>query len=586
MASSFNPAPQQVESGPSNRPSGWVGNNRYLLLCLVLVVVTLALYYPVHHYPFFELDDYIYVTGDPHVLGPLNWSTVKWAFTHPFVANYDPLTFFSHNFDVQMFGLNAGGHHEVNVILHALNVVLLFWVLWRATGFAGRSFMVAALFALHPVQVENVAWIAERKTILSTVFFLLALGAYRWYARKPGERRMTVVEGLYVLGLLAKPQVITLPFVLLLWDYWPLRRMFPKAPDSSTAGAQVFPPQSFRSLIQEKGLLFVIAAVDAVLTMMAQQVAGAQKWPYTFAIRLENAIVAYVQYLGKAVWPAHLVFEAPYLGDSIRWWEVFAASVVLLAVSVLVAAGRRHRYLVVGWLWFLGSLVPMIGLVVQPHLEALANRYAYTAFLGLFLMVCWGVADWANYRHLPRLVLPVTSLVVLAVLAPITERQIGYWKDSVTQWSHTLQVTPRNWTAELGLGIAYQQQGQPERALPHLYRAAQEKPDDPDVNLGIAVVEHQRGNLRLAIPYYRKALAVSTDPRITNQAWANLGHIYSDLGDVARAQECYEALRAPHPAPPRPTINWHGAWWRDLGPYVRGRFHQWRSENTSSSQSR
>ena len=182
--------------------------------------------------------------------------------------------------------------------------------------------------------------------------------------------------------------------------------------------------------------------------------------------------------MGKAVWPAHLVFEAVYRGDSIRWWEVFGASLVLLAISALVAAGRRHRYLVVGWLWFLGTLVPMIGLVVQPHLEALADRYAYISFLGLFLMVCWGVADWAKYRHLPRFVLPVTCLAVLAVLSVITHRQIGYWRDSVTLWTHTLQVTPRNWVAELGIGISYQQQGQLEEALPHFYRAAQDRPED------------------------------------------------------------------------------------------------------------
>ena len=581
MVSSLGLKPQPVESGPDNRPFGWAENKKYFLLCLVLVIATLALYYPVGHYPFCELDDSVYVTGDAHVLGALNWSTVRWAFTHPFAANYDPLTFFSHNFDVRMFGLNAGRHHQVNVILHALNAVLLFWVLKRATGCAGRSFMVAALFAVHPIQVENVAWIAERKTILSTLFFLLALGAYGWYARKPVERRMTVVECLYVLGLLAKPQVITLPFVLLLWDYWPLRRMFAQAPESSTAGAEVFPPRSFSRLIEEKTLLFVIAAVDAVVTMMAQQVAGAHKWPYTLAIRLENAIVAYAQYLEKALWPANLVFEAVYRGDSIRWWEVVGASVVLLVITVLVVAGRRHRYLVVGWLWFLGILVPMIGLVVQPHLEALADRYAYTSFLGLFLMVCWGVADWAKYRHLPRLVLPVTSLAVLAVLSVITHRQIGYWKDNVTLWTHTLQVTHRNWMADWSIGIAYQQQGQLEEALPHFYRAAQDRPDDPGVNLGIAVVEHQRGNLRLAIPYYRKVLAVSQDPKITAQAWANLGHVYSDLGDIAQARECYEALR-PRPAPPAPAINWHGAWWRDLGPFIRERFRQWRSEDASS----
>jgi hypothetical protein len=337
-------------------------------------------------------------------------------------------------------------------------------------------------------------------------------------------------------------------------------------------------------LIKEKIPLFVIAAVDAGLTMVAQRVVGGQEWPYTLAIRLENAIVAYAQYVGKAVWPAHLVFEAMYRGDSIRWWEVLGASVVLLAISGLVVAGRRHRYLVVGWLWFLGTLVPMIGLVVQPHLEALADRYAYTSFLGLFLMVCWGTAEWAKYRHLPRLVLPVTCLAVLAVLSVITHRQIGYWRNSLTLWTHTLQVTHRNWMAEWSIGVSCQERGQHEEALAHFYRAAQDKPMDPGVNLGIAVVEHQHGNLRLAITYYRKVLAVPADPLVTSRAWANLGHAYSELGDSARARECYEALR-PRPAPPVPATNWHGAWWRDLGPFIRSRLRQVGSDDASSPQS-
>jgi tetratricopeptide (TPR) repeat protein len=222
----------------------------------------------------------------------------------------------------------------------------------------------------------------------------------------------------------------------------------------------------------------------------------------------------------------------------------------------------------------------MIGLI-QISLPAMADRYAYVSFIGLFLMVCWGVAEWAKHLHLPRLVLPVTSLAVLAVLSVITHRQIGYWKDSVSVWQHSIEVTPQNWASELGIGIAYQRQGQPEEALPHFYRAAQDRPEDVDVNMGIALVEHQRGNLRLAIPYYRKVLAVSKDPRIITQARTNLGHAYNDLGDSASAEECFQALR-PRPAPPVPGINWHGAWWRDLGPYVRARFWQRGSDDAPS----
>ncbi len=253
----------------------------------VLVAATLAVYYPVHNYAFFNVDDSIYVYENPHVLGPLDWSTVKWAFTHTFALNYDPLTFLAHNLDVQLFQVNPGRHHEVNVVLHALDAVLLFLVFTRATGFAGRSFMVAALFAVHPVNVESVAWVSELKTMLSTAFFLLALEAYRWYARRPLLRRMALVAFLYGLGLLAKPQVITLPFVLLLWDYWPLRRMFAGDPNAlrGTKDIESFHLSSFLKLVKEKIHLFIIAVGDTVITIFAEQKGSVREWPYTFSIR-------------------------------------------------------------------------------------------------------------------------------------------------------------------------------------------------------------------------------------------------------------------------------------------------------------
>ena len=555
-----------------------------LLLSLLLVAAIVALYYPVRHYPFIDFDDNYYVTDSPHVLGILDWSTVRWAFTHPFARNYDPLTFFSHSLDVQMFQLDAGRHHEVNVILHVVDALLLFWVLKRATGFTGRSFMVAALFAVHPINVENVAWISERKTVLSTVFFFLALGAYRWYASQPKLRRMAVVAFLYGLGLLAKPQVITLPFVLLLWDYWPLRRMSGAGPDSSMVDrTEVYPLRSFSALVKEKVPLFAIAAVDALLTMVAQRVVGAETWPYTFAVRLENSVVAYAQYVREAFWPTNLAFEAVYRGNSIRWWEVLAASVVMLAITALVAAERRHRYLVVGWLWFLGTLVPMIGLVVQPHLEALADRYAYTSFIGLFLMVCWGAADWAEQKHLPRAVLPITSVVILIALSVLTHRQVGYWSDRVTLWTHTLQVTHRNWIAETHLADDDLQHGRTAEALARYYKAEQDEPRSQGVNLNIALIEHKRGNLKPAIEHYLRVLAVSEDEATKTQVLANLGHAYSDLGDFARAQECYQAALHPVP-PPRPAIDWRGEWWRDLGPWLRQYLHKWRSGVSTPAQ--
>jgi protein O-mannosyl-transferase len=524
-----------------------------ILPSLVLIAATLAVYYPVHRYAFFHLDDSVYVYANPQVSRPLDWSAVKWAFRHRFALNYDPLTFLAHNIDIQLFQMNPGRHHEVNVVLHVLDVVLLFWVLRRATGFGGRSFMVAALFALHPINVENVAWISELKTLLSTAFFLLALGAYRWYARRPLWRRMTLVAFLYLLGLLAKPQVITLPFVLLLWDYWPLRRMLAADPDAArgTTGAGAFPPASFFALLREKIPLF-IAAGDAVITMYAEQKTDVREWPYTFAIRAGNGILSYARYLGKLLWPLHLSYLYLHPGYSLRWSQVWASLILLIAVSAFVIAQRRQRYLAVGWFWFLGTMVPMIGLV-QIDLPALADRWAYICFVGLYMMICWSVAEWAEIQHVPKLVLPLASFAVLSTLALLTLRQVTYWSDSLTIWSHTLEVTHRNWVADMNVGVLLQDRGQAEEGLRHLHRALEDQPDNADLNWYVACLEHQRGNLRQAILLYEKVLAVSKVDSVKAQALANMGHAYSALGDEARARECYLAatrIRAKTPLPP------------------------------------
>jgi len=539
-----------------------------LLLGLLLLVATVALYYPVHSYPFINFDDNRYVTDNPHIQ-ILNLSMVKWALLHPYLYNWHPLTWFSHALDIQMFGLDAGRHHEVNVILHALNALLLFWVLKRATGFTGRSFMVAALFALHPINVESVVWIAERKTLLSTTFFLLALGAYRWYALQPKLRRMAVVALLYGLGLMAKPQVITLPFVLLLWDYWPLRRMFAQP----AAGLGIIPARSFSALVKEKIPLFAICAVDALITMVAQHAGSGPAGPYTLPIRLENALVSYARYVGQLFWPAHLAILYLHPLKSLQWWQAAAALLFLLAISALVFAGRRHRYLVVGWLWFLGTLVPMIGLV-QVYLQAMADRYAYVSFIGLFLMVCWGVSDWAEQRHLPRAVLPAVSVAMLLAITAVSHRQIGYWQDSVTVWTHTLEVTHNNWVADVYLGSALREQGQLDEALAHFYRAdANMTRRDPEVYLGIGSIEQQRGNLPVAIEYYKKALVVVDTPGLRVQIFKHMGLAYRDLGDEISAQQCFAA--AVHQAPP--TVDWQGDWWRHIGPAIREYFRYGRS---------
>lgn len=412
---------------------------------------------------------------------------------------------------------------------------MLFWVLLLATGCIGRSFMVAALFAFHPINVEAVAWMAERKTLLSTCFFLLALGAYRWYVRRPGFVRYSVVTLLFVLGLMAKPQIITFPFVLLLWDYWPLRRMF-----AGTSGGeespQSFPPKKFLWLVKEKIPLFVICAASALITMKAQHVGRMQHWPYSMKLRLGNAIVAYVRYIGKALWPSNLAIMYLHPGYSLRLWQVAAAASLLLVITAAVLVGWRHRYLPVGWFWFLGTLMPTIGLV-QVGRQALADRYAYQSFLGLFILICWGVTDWVKHRDLPKAF--AASVAVLVSLMVLTHRQIDVWKDNLTLWKHTMQVTKDNWMAEdMVAGILFNT-GHREEAMAHYRAAAAINPDDAGSNIAVALYEQEHGNLQEAIRHYQRALTELDDSLEQAKAYHNMAIAYRDMGDIPHSVEAY-----------------------------------------------
>ena len=530
------------------------------------MVVTLALYYPALHHPFVNYDDDGYVTDNVHVKAGLAWGTIVWAFTTYDQANWHPATWLSHALDCQLFQLDAAGHHATNVLLHAMNAALLFWILLQATGFMGRSFMVAALFAVHPINVESVVWIAERKNILSMLFFLLALGVYRWYAREPQSKRYAAIAGLFALGLMAKPQIVTLPFVLLLWDYWPLRRMFAdgEPPSTGTEKTIPIPARSFSRLFLEKLPLVALSAVSAAITMKAQRVGGGINPDFSLSVRLANAVGSYARYVGKAVWPTRLAPMYPHPGNSLAKWEVVTASLFLLAVTAIVAAGWRHRYLPVGWLWFLGTLIPMIGLV-QVGRQAMADRYAYLPFIGLFIMICWGVADcmvaggrWLESRRNKLTTagevtrrLPVSTIlmatacaVVLVALITVSHRQIDYWRDNVTLWLHTLQVTNHNYEAEEDLGEALLAKGEQSEALTHFYRATQIDPLRTLPHMYIAVYDQAHGKLQDAIEQYRKAIKVTENSKTNPQAFGNMGHAYLQLGDLVQARESLqEAVR-------------------------------------------
>ena len=539
---------------------------RTVVLSLLLIVATCAIYAPVNGHPFVNIDDPKYVVDNPHIKDGLTANAAVWAFTHGYAGNWHPLTWVSHATDITVFGFDPAGPHDENMLLHAINAVLVFLILKRATGFTWRSLMVAALFALHPLNVESVAWIAERKTMLSTLFCLLALGAYQWYASRPSVGRYIVFTGLFVLGLMSKPQIIMLPLALLLWDYWPLQRMF--ADDRQPLpGVETIPGKSLSFLVKEKFPLFFICIVDAGVTMIAQHVTGGAQ-PYTLWIRIENALVSYTRYIRKAFWPSNLALYYPHPGRTLHWWQVGAAIVALAVITVLAARARKYRYLIVGWLWFLIMLIPMIGLV-QADVQGMADRYAYTSFIGLFIMVCWGVADFAAERHLPRALLPAVSVVAVLALSVVTWNQVGYWKDDITLWSHSAQVSPGNWKAYFYLGSAQDVAGLHDEAAQSYFSAAAINPTDPFTNMNIASYEQSHHNLPLAIDYYKRVLPQAWNSEQKTMVLTNMALIYRQMGDYASANECL----AKQSALPQRKVDWQGSWWKQIIPMIKDALH-------------
>jgi hypothetical protein len=502
-------------------------------LSLLLASVTIGVYYQVRSHPFSDLDDHVFLVDNPHLQTGLNWATIWWSFRAMNMANWIPVTWLTYALEFPLFGLNPAGYHIINVLLHAINAVLLFWVLKQATGYNWRSFMVAALFALHPMNVEPVVWIAELKTVLSMLFFLLTLEAYRWYAQAPRLSRYSLVFVFCGLAMGAKPQAITLPCVLLLWDYWPLQRMFPP-----TSGPQtLYPPKSFSWLIKEKLPLFFLSAVDAVLTVYTQKSVRLQLMP-PFALRFKNAVFSYWLYIRNAFWPTGMAPERPQVGRFVNWWQILGILLLLFAITALVVwAGRRKRYLPIGWFWFVGTLVPMVGLL-QPSQQGNADRFVYQAYLGLFIIICWGVGDWAAEHGISVRWLAGASALILLALTAVTYRQIDYWKDNFGVWMHAVEVVDHHWVAEDNVAMGLMKQGKQAEAMQHLLRAAALNPEDGLSNRLVGFYEQTIGNPHEAITFYTHALSdhdLKDGDRA--QVWRNLGVAYRDVGDLDKSQE-------------------------------------------------
>lgn len=528
-----------VAAIPADAPRPlWWQRHATLLLAVLLALLTLGLYANSIQVGFVSYDDPGYVTNNYHVQRGMTGQGVIWAFTTTTEANWHPLTWLSHMTDVQVFGMRPAGHHLTNVLLHALDVVLFFLVLHGATRAPLRSAAVAALFAVHPLNVESVAWIAERKSLVCAVFLFLTLAAYGRYVRKPAVGRYFVVALLFALGLMAKPMIITLPFALLLLDYWPLGRF---SSGLSDGGSRTFLATVLKLSAEKIPLLFLSFA-SAIITVYAQRTGGAlgSLVVLPFGQRLNNAVYSYLAYLLKTVWPARLAVFYPHPEGALALWKVFAAVTIILLISILVWRGRNRGYLPVGWLWYLGTLVPVIG-VVQVGRQAMADRYAYISTLGLFVIAVWSIAEFA-----PRLRLAKSSQVVLAAGAlflyvAFAYVQIGYWRNTVTLFSHALEITADNAIAEDNLGTGYMEMGMLDKALPHYVAAVRLSPQLFTPHYNLANVLLRENHLDEAQREFELALQRASDPIELAQAHNNLGILLMQKNELAGALREFNA---------------------------------------------
>jgi len=558
---------------------------RTTLVCVLLTVVTLATFWPVVRHDFINLDDHNYVVENPAVQMGFTWKAVAWAFTTGRGSNWHPLTWLSHMLDVQLFGLNAGGHHLTSLLLHTANTLLLFFLLKQMTGALWRSAFVAALFALHPLHVESVAWVSERKDVLSTFFFFLTLLAYtRYVARsaagiqfktrqpksKTGEPATTVrsrksgvrspaseVQGsgfgskervsrlwylaallFFALGLMSKPMLVTLPFLLLLLDYWPLQRLELRTPNLK--------PKTLLPLLIEKLPFFALSAGSCIVTFVAQKnggaVAGLDYLP--LSARVLNALASYALYLSKTIWPADLAVFYPYSSSKLP--ELAAESLVVLAgISILAFIHLRKRpWLAVGWLWYLGTLVPVIG-IVQVGLQSMADRYTYIPLIGIFTGITWGVADLAMAWPRRKIALAAAALIVVGACGGLASFQVRQWKNSETLFRHALAVTTDNMIAHNQLGGTLAAQGKIDEAAIHFAEAVRIQPNYSLAlgNLGFSLV--RRGKIEEGMSYYRAALAINPHDA---KAHFNLGLALAIEGKFKEAVSEYEAACQLNPA--------------------------------------
>jgi len=528
----------------SNRPANSLLRSTEFRLAGLLFFLVMAVFYPSFHNDFVNLDAHFYVYNNVQVQKGLTWNGVLWAFQTGCANNWHPLTWLSLMLDVQLFGTGPAGLHLTSVILHAVNTVLLFLLLRRLTGRspgenAGApsppastlwpSAFVAVVFAIHPLRVESVAWVSERKDVLSGLFFMLTLGAYLRYAREkpaPGSRRWSPAYFLallfFALGLMSKPMLVTVPFVLLLLDYWPLRRFEVSTP---------------RRLALEKAPFLALSVASCVATVLAQRTVIKPMIVFPLLLRFGNALISYVTYLVQLVWPENLAAFYPYRHD-MPVWQFVGAGVLLLSITALaVLAARRFPCFLVGWLWYLGMLVPVIGLV-QVGDQSHADRYTYLPQIGLYLVIVWAIRDLTRSWRWRRPVLGVAAFGVTAALAVCARNQIAFWRNSESLWGHTLACTTGNFFAHYNLGFALASQGQTDEAIEHYQQALAISPNSAKAHNNLGILLSQQGQAAEAIEHFQKAIELNPNIAETHN---NLGILQVQQGRTAEAIGNFQA---------------------------------------------
>jgi tetratricopeptide (TPR) repeat protein len=518
-----------------------IHNKKYFyIICLFLIVTTLAVYWQTLDNDFVNYDDDEYVTENTHVNKGVTFDGLTWAITSSYASNWHPLTWVSHMIDCQLYGLNPRGHHLTSLLFHVANTLLLLLILVRMTGTLWQSSFVAALFALHPLHVESVAWVAERKDVLSTFFMMLAVWAYILYVKKGKVMRYLLVVLFFVLGLMSKPMLITLPFILLMLDFWPLGRLGLIRDTRNVVTGQLTDERSniFR-LLWEKVPFFTLAVGSSVVTFIVQEGAMKTLKTYSLQTRIINAFVAYTEYIVDMIWPVELVLLYPHPGNSLPLWKGVVAGLALVLITILVIRkARKIPYLAVGWLWYVVTLIPVIG-IVQVGSQAMADRYTYVTMIGLFIIIAWGANDLLSKWLHRKICLGTLAAIILPVLIVLTWKQVQYWENSITLYKHTLKHTSNNYVIHNNQGIALREQGRTEEAIKHYLQALRSNPDYARAYYNLSNAYAEQGKYKKVIEACKQAIRINPDYA---DAHYNLGVAYGESGKYEEAIEAFKQV--------------------------------------------